>query len=67
MNHFYTIFWGMYLICQFFVAVIVSLNLNIVMTLFILLLSLPNLLVTILFKNKLEYNQGELVEERNIL
>lgn len=65
MNYFYTIFWGIYLICQFIIAVLVAFNLDIIMSLFILLLTLPNLIVTLLFKNKLEKNQEQLVAQRD--
>lgn len=64
-NYFYSIYWGGYLICQLLVAVIVSLYFNPILSILSIVLSLPNLFVAFLFKNKLEKKQEELIEETN--
>lgn len=64
-NYFYSIYWGVYLICQLIIAIIVSLYLNPLLAALTLLLSLPNLFVAVLFKNPLEKKQEELIETTN--
>ena len=62
-RYFYTIYWGGYLICQLIVAIIVSLWFNPLIALLAILLSLPNLLVALKFKQQLEQNQMGLMNE----
>lgn len=63
--YFYTIFWGSYLICQLFVAIVISLTINPALSLITILLSLPNLLIALFFKKNIEKNQEELFEANN--
>lgn len=60
-QYFYSIYWGSYLICQLVVAVIISLYMNPLMAMLTILLSLPNLLITVCFKQILENNQDSLI------
>lgn len=65
-NYFYSIFWGGYLVCQLIVAVIISFYFNPILSILTIVLSLPNLLVALFFKNSLEKKQDELIEETNL-
>ena len=64
-NYFYSIYWGGYLICQLVIAIVISIFINPLMSLFTIVLSLPNLLVTVLSKKNLEFRQENLVKTTN--
>lgn len=64
-NYFYVIFWGGYLFCQFILSVIVAFYVNPTIAIAALLLSLPNLLIAIFFKKKLEKRQKILIDAVN--
>lgn len=62
-QYFFTMFWGSYLFIQFIMAFIVALVINPLMALAVTALSIPNLLIAFIFKNKLEKNQEILFNE----
>lgn len=62
-HYFYSLYWGGYLICQLIIAIIISLYFNPLMSALTLILSLPNVLVAIAFKNTLEGKQEKLTSQ----
>lgn len=64
-DYFYSIYWGGYLLCQLIVAVVISIYINPIMALLTIILSLPNLIVTISFKSSLEKKQDNIISENN--
>ncbi|MGT2926783.1 ABC transporter transmembrane domain-containing protein [Streptococcus cuniculipharyngis] len=65
-SYFYTIFWAGYLVCQLLVATVMAFWLNPLIALMALLLTLPNLLIAILGRQRLEQHQGQLTIANNV-
>lgn len=62
-SYFYPLLWGSYLIFQCLFATLAALWLNPILTLLVLVLSLPNLLLPYFFQNKLAQKRRQVVKE----
>ncbi|PXY86103.1 ATP-binding cassette domain-containing protein [Lactobacillus melliventris] len=64
-NYFYTFFWGLYLLIQFFAASLLSWIINPVMAVFAIILSIPNILIPIIFRKKLQLKKSNTIAATN--